>query len=276
MKVKITPFTTKHSHLEGVFRVDNNHYLAKYHSAGMVTAIRKDDDWLDQEMCWVSRSDIPFITALRHVQLQKPHLVEGVLTPNIKRFTPFYFIEEFQTFPSTDECMQLIYKYCDFANDGGYHFYQSDIKEDEIAKIYELFDYKNDFFVRAGSCLYKAYILLNTSHTFAEEIYVNVFIAFEALVQHLKLDKKLNSREDVIDVIDSYVKKKQPGIDFKDYEKEMRNQIRNNIIHPLRTFGGYKDEKIAQPFMMADYVFEDLGFVDWLFKKFIEGELRSI
>jgi len=51
---------------------------------------------------------------------------------------------------------------------------------------------------------------------------------------------------------------------FAEYEEEVRDFIRNDIIHPYRN--KYK-QKIAQPFLMADHVLEDLSFVDWLFKQ---------
>lgn len=274
MQIKITPLTNKHSHLEGIFKVKNYYYLAQFHSAGIITEIKKSDDWLESEMSWVTRSEIPFVTALRHVQLDSEHLVEGALTPVLRRFKPFYIIKEVDKFPSRADCMQMVYRYCEYANDGEYHFYKRNISESDIAELIKKFDYKNNLFVRAGSCLYKAYILLNTSHLFAEEIYNNTFIALEAMIEHLKFKhgfKGRNARSKVIDLIGEYLKKDNPGIDFKDYEEEMREGIRNNIIHPFR---GYSGEKIAQPFLMADSIFEDLGFVDWLLKKIIEGKLK--
>lgn len=274
MIIKITPLTNTHSHLEGIFKAKNCYYLAKFHSAGIVTEIKKSDNWLEDEMSWVSRSEIPFVTAMRHVQLRSQHLVEGVLTPVLRKFKPFYVTKEVDKFPSRDECMQLVYKYCDYASDDRYDFYKSRVKEIDIVKLFRKFDYRNDLFVRAGSCLYKAYILLNTSHLFAEEIYNNAFIAFEAMVEHLKFKNGFSgkdARNKVIDLIGKYLKKDNPGIDFKDYEEEMRDAIRNDIIHPFRDRSG---ERIAQPFLMADFIFEDLGLIDWLFKKIIEGKLK--
>ena len=274
MQIKITPLSNKHSHMEGIFKVKNCYYLAQFHSAGIITEIKKSDDWLEQEMSWVTRSEIPFITALRHAQLKSEHLVEGALIPVLREFGPFYITKMVGKFPSRDECKQLVYKYCGYANDGGYHFYKMNINGNDIKKLVMKFDYKNNLFVRAGSCLYKAYILLNTSSLFAEEIYNNTFIAFEAMVEHLKFKRGYlgrDARNKVIDLIGKYLKKDNPGVDFKDYEEEMREGIRNNIIHPLRTRSG---ERIAQPFLMADYVYEDLGFIDWLFKKIIEGKLK--
>ncbi|MEK7543421.1 MAG: hypothetical protein AAB557_00985 [Patescibacteria group bacterium] len=274
MLIKITPLSNKHSHLEGIFKVKNCYYLAQFHSAGIITEIKKSDDWLEQEMSWVTRSEIPFITALRHAQLESEHLVEGALTPVVRRFGPFYKTKKVDKFPTRDDCMQLVYKYCEYTNDGGYHFYKRDIDEDDVKKLVTKFDYKNNLFVRAGACLYKAYILLNTSSLFAEETYNNTFIAYEAIVEHLKFKNGFSgkdARNKVIDLIGEYLKKDNPGIDFTDYEEEMRDGIRNNIIHPFRAHSG---ERVAQPFLMADYIFEDLGFIDWLFKKVIEGKLK--
>ncbi len=274
MQIKITPLTNTHSHLEGIFKAKNCYYLAKFHSAGIVTEIKKSDNWLEDEMSWVSRSEIPFVTAMRHVQLQTQHIVEGVLTPVLRKFKPFYVTKEVDKFPSRDECMQLVYRYCDYASDDGYDFYKGRVKETDIVRLFKSFDYRNDLFVRAGSCLYKAYILLNTSHLFAEEIYNNAFIAFEAMVEHLKFTNGFSgkdARNKVIDLIGKYLKEDNPGIDFRDYEEEMRDTIRNDIIHPFRNRSG---ERIAQPFLMADHIFEDLGLIDWLFKKIIEGKLK--
>lgn len=273
MKIKITPLDFRQSHLAGIFKIRNYYYLAQFHSAGIVTEIRSDDDWLEQEMSWVTRSEIPFVTAMRHAQLEEPHLVAGALTPIVRRFKPFYVVKSVQTFPAAEECMQLVYKYCEVASDGPYHFYEGTTDVISVHKLFDRFDYDNDFLVRAGACLYKAYILLGCSHTFAEEIYVNTFIAFEAMIEYMiSRGRRVRemSRNDVVNVISDYLKAKEPGVDFTEYEAEMRDGIRNNIIHPFRRHTG---ERVAQPFLMADYIFEDLALVDWLFKKIIEGEL---
>ncbi|OGK27688.1 hypothetical protein A3B50_04175 [Candidatus Roizmanbacteria bacterium RIFCSPLOWO2_01_FULL_40_42] len=270
MKIKITPLSNKHEHMEGIFKVGNNYYLAKFHSAGIITEVKKSDEWVNQEMAWVSRSEIPFITALRHSQLQGEHLVNGA-TPFLKQKAAFYVVKEVDRFPSLDECKQLVYKYCDLANDIDYHFFSTKVTQTEIEKLYLLFDYKNNLFIRAGACLHKAYFLLNTSYAFAEEIYINLFIAFECIIEYLKLKNSIE-RKYVIESIEKLLaKNKMSGVDFKSYEEEMRDYIRNDIIHPFRN---YIKEQVAQPFMMADYVFEDLGFVDWLFKQLIIGELK--
>lgn len=274
MQIKITPLDYRHSQLEGTFRVRNYYYLAQFHSAGIVTEIKLGDDWLEQEMAWVTRSEIPFVSAMRHAQLEGPQLVEGALTPLLRRFNPFYVVKNVDVFPSEDECMQLVYKYCGYAGAEPYHFYRRNVDAGSVAELVDAFDYDNDLLIRAGSCLYKAYVLLANSHTFAEEIYIDAFIAFEAMVEHMISSRKLKgrpARNQVIDIIAEYVKAHEPGVDFTEYEEEMRDGIRNNIIHPLRHRTG---ERVAQPFLMADYIFEDLGFIDWLFKKIIEGKLK--
>ena len=237
MQIKITPLDSRHTQLEGVFRTHNYYYLAQFHSAGIVTEIKSDDDWLESEMAWVTRSEIPFITALRHAQLDEPRLVEGSLTPVLRRFRPFFALERVETFPSPDECMQLVYKYCEYVNDGTYRFYKGNVDESRVKQLFERFDYDDDFLVRAGSCLFKAYLLLASSHAFAEEIYVNTFIAFEAMCEHLISSHKMKgrgARNQVIDIIAKYVSGHEPGVDFTGYESEMRDGIRNNIIHPFR------------------------------------------
>lgn len=273
MQIKITPLSNKHSHTEDIFRIKNYYYLAKFHSAGIVTEVKKSDKWLENEMSWVSRSEIPFLTAFRQSQFLEPRLVRNSLVPVIRQFMPFYELITVDKFPSDEECMQLVYKYCEFACDGGYIFSQESIDKESIKELIEAFDYRNNLMVRAGSCLYKAYVLLETSHTFAEEIYTNTFIALEAIIEILKTKYNFSgrdSRSKTVDKIAEYLKTENPGSDFKDYEEEMREGIRNNIIHPYRSNSG---EKIDQPFMMADYVYEDLSYVDWIFKQLIKGKL---
>ena len=135
MQIKITPFNFKHRHLEGIFIIRNNYYLAEFHSAGIVTEIKKSDDWLEKEMSWVSRSEIPFVTAIRHSQIKEAHLIEGALTPVVRRFGPFFKIKSVDKFPSKDECRQLIYKYCDYSTDGDYHFYKHKTKREDIENL---------------------------------------------------------------------------------------------------------------------------------------------
>lgn len=270
MRIKITPLSSEYEHMEGIFKIEHNFYLAKYHSAGIITEVKKSDDWLDQEMTWVSRSEIPFITAIRHAQLEGNHLVNGP-TPILKRFSTYHVVENVKNFPSFEKCRNLVYKFCDLANEGSYKFYSKpNITKQEIRRLYKMFDYRSNLFVRAGSCLHKAYLLLNTSSTFSEEVYTNLFIAFECIVEYLRLKQKLN-RKDVINLIEKHLKKNEPGANFIEYEEEMRDYIRNNIIHPFRE---RTKEQVAQPFMMADFVFEDLGFVDWLFKLLITKQLQ--
>ncbi|MDD3679274.1 MAG: hypothetical protein PHX72_00205 [Candidatus Shapirobacteria bacterium] len=269
MKIKITPFNNKDEQLRGEFKVGNNFYYGKFHSSGVVTEIRAKDDWLDQEMAWLSRSEIPFITALRHTRVKMysagTYLVSGG-TPFIRKFGPFYKTLEVEKFPSKDECRDLIREYCRLATDESYHFTNKGVAVGSVLKLFRLFDYNNDFFIRAGSCLYKAYILLNTSSTFAEEIYTNTFIALEAIIEYIKQRDGVKDRKKIVEKISSL----KSVNNFEDYEEEMRDGIRNDIIHPFRDKYG---EAIAQPFMMADFVYEDLAFVDWLFKQVLVGKL---
>jgi hypothetical protein len=209
---------------------------------------------------------------MRHAQVKEPCLSEIALTPIVRRPRPFYAIKDVDVFPSEDDCRQLVYEYCDYASDGPYHFYTRDVDPGDLEQLFDQFEYHNDLLIRAGACLYKGYVLLACSHMFAEEIYVNTFIAFEAMLEYLR-SRRTNrkSRREIVNTIGDYVQTKEPGVDFNDYEAEMRDGIRNNIIHPFRRQTG---ERIAQPFLMADYVFEDLAFIDWLFKKTIQGEIR--
>lgn len=264
MQIKITPLTPKHDQMEGDFKVGNNYYYAKYHYAGILSEIKRSDDWLDQEMSWISRSEIPFITVLRHIQLgDRPHLVLGNPTPIIKRFEAYHKIEEKEKFPTNEECRQLIMGVCNIVTDDEYRLFKPNIKEQDIKDYYKNFKYSNDFFIRAGSCIHKAYILLNTSTVFSEEIYINLFIAFEALIEFLKI-RWILDRKDVVSKIDGMELEK--GMSFIEYEEEMRDMIRGDIIHPFR-----REEKrtVAQPFLMADFVYEDLAFVDWFFKQIL-------
>ena len=268
MHIKITPLTPKHDQMEGDFRIDNNYYYGKFHYAGILNEIKRSDDWLDQEMSWVSRSEIPFITTLRHIQLgNEPHLVLSP-TPIIKRFEAYSKVQKVDKFPTDEECKQLIMGVCNVVIDDEYHLIHTDMTEQTFNDEYKLFRYSNDLFIRAGSCLHKAYILLDTSAVFAEEIYVNLFIAFEALLEFLK-SKWGFTRKQVISKISDM--KLQRGMDFVEYEEEMREMIRNDIIHPFRR---EEQRKVAQPFMMADMIYEDLAFVDWLFKQLIIGKLK--
>lgn len=274
MKIKVTPLDWRHDQLEGIIHVHRFCYFAKFHSAGLVTEIKANDNWLDDETAWVSKTELPFITAIRHAQLGSEPLINQGLTPIIHRYQPLFETLEVEEFPTRDQCMELVYKYCDYSTDGIYHFYNRDIKESKIKELVEAFDCNNDLIVRASACLYKAYILLNASWTFAEEVYVNAFISFEAIIEDLILCHGFtgaDSRNMAIDIIDKYLMKDNPGIDFADYEEEMRDGIRNNIIHPFRR---HSKKPVAKPVITADDIFEDLSFIDWLFKKVIEGKLK--
>jgi hypothetical protein len=262
MKIKVTPFTSQHAHLEGEYKFGNFYYLAEFHSAGIVTEIEEGDDWLESETSWVSRSELPLVTAIRLAQLQSSrHLVEGCLTPIIKKHNCFYIIKDVEAFPSEDECRQLIYKYSGYALNGGIRFYKRNLPVDVVAKIMDGLDVNKDLLARAASCLYKAHLLLNTSTVFAEEIYTVCYIALEAIIEHVKITQGI-SKEEAIMAIGALVVKKEPGIDLKEYEEEIREGIRNNIIHPFRSSSG---EMNAQPTLMAEYVYDELGFIDWLF-----------
>lgn len=286
MKIKITPLTSEREQLEGIFRVDNNFYFGKRGIAGIVTEIREDDDWLvvgdgwlsGHEMPWVSRSEIPFITALRQSQMiatdnfpswnNFPSCVFSG-TPFIEKYAPFFGVKDVDKFPSEEECEKLIRKHCPVLANEPYSFYTRDISNEDVSKLYRLFDYKSDLLVRGGSCIYKAYILINTSHTFAEEIYLNVYIALESIIEFLKLKEGLK-RKKVVERIGSLNQKEIGGSDFKEYEEEMRDDIRNNIVHPYRSRYG---EEVAKPHMRFAYIYEDLPLVDWLFKNLLMGKL---
>jgi len=268
MQIKITPLTPKHDQMEGDFKVGSNYYYAKFHYAGILSEVKKSDDWLEQEMSWISRSEIPFITTFRHVQLSdEPRLVLGSPTPIVKRFETFYKIVEKEKFPTNEECKQLIMEMCNVATDDIYHLFKTEITQRELNEYYSHFKYSNDFFVRAGSCLHKAYILLDTSTIFAEDIYVNLFIAFEALIEHLQIKWKTR-RKGVISKINNLGLEK--GMDFIEHEEEMRDMIRNDIIHPFRR---EEERRVPNPFLMADFVYEDLAFVDWFFKQILISKI---
>lgn len=268
MQIKITPLTPKHDQMEGDFKIGNNYYYAKFHYAGTLNEIKKSDDWLEHEMSWVSRSEIPLITTLRHVQFgDEPHLVLNP-SPVLKRFEAYSKIKKVEKFPTDEECRQLIMSVCNVVTDEEYHLFHTEITRQALNAYYKLFKYSNDLLIRAGSCLHKAYILLDTSVVFAEEIYVNLFIAFEALLEFLKSEWGFTRKQVISKISEMNLQK---GMDFVEYEEEMREMIRNDIIHPFR-----RDEqrKVAQPFMIADMIYEDLAFVDWLFKQLIIGKLK--
>lgn len=259
MKIKITTFNKKHHQLKISLKINNNFYGADLNYCGIISEVKNCDGWLGTEISWVSRSEIPIITALRLSQLNDEYntvLIPGLL-PLINENSPIYILKNVISFPNNKECIKLLIENSSLMGEGQYSFLRMGDKN-EIIKIFKSFDYKNNLLIRAGSCLYKANILLRTSFTFSEEIYINSYIAFESLIEYLKLKYKLE-RKKILRMFASI------GIEnFEDYEEEMRDSIRNNIIHPYRI--KYK-QKIAQPFMAADYVLEDLGFVDWFFRQ---------
>ncbi len=189
MKIKITPFSPKQKNAEGEFKIGNNYFLAKHHSAGIISEIRYDDKFNESEMWWVTRSEIPFITAIRHSQLKGQQYLTPRTSPIIRKHRPVFIVKNVKSFPSKEECKQLIYEYCDLVTDEEYNFLSEKVDQNKVKKIFAHFDYHNDLIIRAGSCLYKAYILLEiSSSTFAEEIYTNVYIALEAIIEHLNIE----------------------------------------------------------------------------------------
>lgn len=272
MKLKITPLSTLHSHLEGEFQVGNNYYFAKFHSAGIITEVCVDDKWLEGETVWVSRSEIPFVTALRHVLLEDMSLIEGSATPIIRQSGTFYELKDVDRFPNKDECRQLVYKFCGYVSGDKYQFYKKRISQRDLRDIYYSFDIEGGLLIRAGACLYKSYLLLESSFTFSEEIYTNAFIAFEAMIEYLANNKGYTGktkRERALDDVGVYLSTTEPGMCFRDHEEEMRDMIRNNIIHPFRHSGEINEN----PDLMADYVLEDLGLIDWIFKLVVTGQI---
>lgn len=67
--LKITPFENQHTQLKAKFKLRNNFYACENTFCGIITEIGNSDEWLDEEMSWVSRSEIPFITTIRHSQI---------------------------------------------------------------------------------------------------------------------------------------------------------------------------------------------------------------
>jgi hypothetical protein len=266
MKIKITPFNNKDQQVKGDLKIKNNFYGGSDSYCGIITEIKKSDDWLDQEMSWVSRSEIPLITALRLAQLGNENegiLINGLI-PIIRNYGPAYIVKEVSSFPNEKDCINLLMEYCGLLIEGSYNF-KREIDENKIIGLFKSFDYKSKLLTRSGSCLYKAHILLNTSLVFSEEVYVNTYIALESIIELLKIKFQIG-RKEVISRIS-----RLGFVDFEEYEEEMRDGIRNDIIHPYRN--QYK-EKIAQPFIMADYIYEDLSFIDLLLKQFLEERIK--
>ena len=188
MKIKITPFNNKNPQLKIDILINNNFYGCNQNYCGLVTEIKKSDDWIDQEMSWITRSELPIVTALRLSQLFDEYnmmLISGLI-PIIKEEGPIYTIKEVSNFPNKRDCIYLLKEYCCSVDCNSYDF-QRQGNEKEIKKIFKSFDYNNNLITRAGACLYKANILLRTSSAFAEEIYINSFIALEGIIEYLKL-----------------------------------------------------------------------------------------
>ena len=197
-------------------------------------------------------------------------MVSG-LTPILLRHHSFSKIIDVDTFPTKEECFHLLGKYDHPGTGCDYRLYTKRLAKRNVEICYDNFDYSNDFFARTASCIYKGYVLLHTNGTtFGEEIYTNVYIALEAIVEYFKTSSK-KDRKTVVKEMANNIDALLPGTDFEEYEEEMRDTIRNDIVHPYRE----KEKRtVPQPFMMADYVFGDLGFVDWIFKKVLGGVIR--
>lgn len=270
MQIKITPLNPALEQPGGLCILPGYYYQGRATASGTVTRVDEGDQWLEAETAWLSRSEIPFITALRHVQLESPHLVLG-LTPAVHRFELSYCVEAVEDFPTATECASLLDRECASLLAGGAYQVEPrpEINEFAVGTHTQAFDKSNSLLLRAGSCLHKAYVLLNTSHVFAEEVYVNAFIAFEAIVGNLMVAKGLGRRKDAIHLIADFMRPLEPGMDFLEHEEEMRDWIRNDIIHPLRSHGTINEN----PSTYMGFIYEDLGLIDWLFKQSIAGNL---
>ena len=121
--------------------------------------------------------------------------------------------------------------------------------------------------------MYKANILLNTSHTFAEEVYINISITLEAIIEYIKIQYTLKTKKDAIEFLDINLKKLKIFNYFLEYEEEMRESTRNNIIHPFRN---KTLEKNAHADLDADTIFEDVPVVDIVFKAVLSKEFKNI
>ena len=88
MKIKITPFSNNTQQLKIDIKIKNNFYGGSPNYCGLITEVKKSDRWLDQETFWVTRSEIPLVTALRLSQLvdEQPeaHLLIPGLIPILK------------------------------------------------------------------------------------------------------------------------------------------------------------------------------------------------
>lgn len=269
MKLIVRIFDNSEPLLKGEFKIRNNFYIATENLAGSVVEIKEDDDWLDGELGWVSRSEIPFITAIRLAQVSDNP--DGNIwgrdpTPIITKFGDDHGVsflsrqKEYDNFPSRQKCIELIKEKSEIETKK-YIIENKKISRKKILNIFKQFDYYDDLLIRAGTCLHKAHTLERVSYIFSEEIYNNLFISFEAIIEYLK---QLNgtTRGEVLKAIEL----RSGSSNFLEYEEEMRDEIRNNIIHPWRDV--YK-ESVVQPMVDIDYIFEDLPFVDWLFRQVI-------
>ncbi len=277
MKLSITQLSNTAELIPGDIKIYNNFYHACSDCAGIVSAIRNLDDWIEGETAWTTRSSIPFVSALRLSQITdepnsgagynpSPKITVYGVAINMPGIMGLSRLPDYSKFPSAAECISLIK--LNAQNKSSIKLV-SDRKIDvkKARNIYKHFDYKNDLLIRSGACLYKAHLLQDTSTAFAEEIYINLYIAFEAIIEYLKKKYSLN-RRDIIQKLAQV-----PGnTNFIEYEEEMRDYIRNSIIHPWRE--NYK-ETVLQPIYDIDFIFEDLPFVDWLFRRVILGNIFS-
>lgn len=275
MKIKITPFTKDSDHWEKEFIIGKNYYCAKFYTAGVITLLQDDDDWLSYEMSWISKSELPFLTALRHslltvIEDQGIISIVPELTPILSHFQPLYQIVEVNTFPSKDECYQLLSKFIDASNlPCRYSFYKRRTSLKQIKDYYRDMNKEDGLLLRAMASIHKAYILLNTnSSTFAEEIYLNLYRAMEALIEFVKETYKVDKKE-ALEILDPHF----PDVSLVEYEKEMREGIRNDITHPLRNNTEPK-RIVSNPYLIADMIYEDLAFVDYLLKRVLSGNIN--
>lgn len=269
MKLRVTNLSNSSELVKGEYLVGNNYYYVSKDIAGTVVELKDDDDWLDGELAWVSRSEVPFITAIRLSQVSDdPDGSNWGINPNpiISKYGPphgLWTLEklpEFNYFPDKKKCLELI-KQLPRDNNSPYKLASRSPTQQNVELIYKKFPYEDDLLIRAGACLHKAHLLESVSYMFAEEIYVNLYISFEAIIEFLKQKHNL-SRKSIIQNIANV-----PGTgNFLEYEDEMRDFIRNNIIHPWRD---KNQEAVVQPMRDVDFIFEDLPFVDWLFRQVI-------
>jgi hypothetical protein len=274
MKIMVTVLSNAENLYKGQFLVGDNFYYASDHLAGTVVTLRPDDNWIEGEFAWVTRSEIPFISAIRLSQVEDnlDKMIPGRNpNPYITKYGPrkhgifaLSHYKEYKKFPSEAECIELIKKESkDYKLT--YKFIDKSINRTNVQQIYNSFNYYDDLIIRAGVCLHKAYTLQSVSYMFSEEIYTNLYIAFEAIIEYLKLLNDTD-KDQILEAIN-----KIPGTGhFLRYEEEMRDQIRNNIIHPWRE--NY-EISVVQPMQSIEYIFEDLPFVDWLFKQVILNKL---